>query len=359
MRAVRAAVTAVICVVLAGCGSGARGSGAAPAGQVAARADEVSFVVGGTTTYGTLEVPAHRGDQHLAAALLLAGSGPTDRNGNQEPNLTPNTLGQIADALDRVGIMSLRFDKYFSGKTGAGAFAKDPGSADLNASVAQAEAAYQFLRGQAATDTRRLLVVGHSEGGMFAILVAEAVSPHPAGLALVEPQDERLLDLLAVQINEGLETQVSQGAISADTARGNAQGVRQAIGQFRAGRPVDTTGLLPAVAGVLAPIIQNPANAREARTVDAVDPATVAAKLPAGIRVLVTDGTADTNVPPFTIQPLVKGLTGAGVTGPGLQTLDGLNHDLVRADTQSNGAPLDPAFLTVLRGWAQPYATQP
>ena len=54
---------------------------------------------------------------------------------------------------------------------------------------------------------------------MYAILVAESVSPRPAGLALVEPQDERLLDLLAVQINETLDAQVTQGTIRPDTAR--------------------------------------------------------------------------------------------------------------------------------------------
>ena len=33
-----------------------------------------------------------------------------------------------------------------------------------------------------------VLLVGHSEGGMYALLVAESVSPRPAGLALIEPQ---------------------------------------------------------------------------------------------------------------------------------------------------------------------------
>jgi hypothetical protein len=181
----------------------------------------VSFVVNGTTTYGTLDVPAHRGDQHLAAALLLAGSGPTDRNGDQEPNLTPNTLQQIADALDRMGIMSLRFDKYFAGKTAGGSYASDPGSIDLNAFIRQADDAYKLLYSQPSTDRQRLPVVGHSEGGMYAILVAETASPHPAGLALVEPQDERLLDLVAVQIDESLNVQVSRGTIAADLPRSN------------------------------------------------------------------------------------------------------------------------------------------
>ena len=102
--------------------------------QVAAVSREVSFVVGGTTTYGTLDIPAHRSGQRLAAALLLAGSGPTDRNGNDiAANLTPYTLQLIAGELARMGIMSLRFDKYFAGQTGGGTFAANPSSIDLAA----------------------------------------------------------------------------------------------------------------------------------------------------------------------------------------------------------------------------------
>jgi alpha-beta hydrolase superfamily lysophospholipase len=319
----------------------------------------VSFAVDGTTTYGTLQVPAHRAGQHLAAALLLAGSGPTDRDGNQPPDLTPNTLKQIAAALAQQGIISLRFDKYFAGKTGAGRFASDPGSSDLNAFIQQADDAYKLLYQQPTTDRQRLLVVGHSEGGMYAILVAETVSPHPAGLALVAPQDQRFLDLLTLQINDSLETRVTQGAITADTARRNAQLVRQAVAAFRAGQQVDLSGLLPDITSLLNSVIVSPANARYNRTADAIYVPAYAAKLPTGTRVLVTVGTADTNVPPATIRPLVDALTGAGTTGPGLQTLTGIDHDLNPAGTPPNGAPLDPAFLTALRGWAKLYATAP
>jgi hypothetical protein len=348
-------MAAVICVGLAACGSTGRDSGTAA--PVAASTKEVSFVVNGATTYGTLQVPAHRSGQRLAAALLLAGSGPSDRNGNQEPNLTPNTLRQIAGALDRMGITSLRFDKYFAGKTGGGSYASNPGSIDLNAFIQQAAGAYKLLSEQPSTDAQRLLMVGHSEGGMYAILVAETVSPHPAGLALVEPQDERLLDLVAVQINETLDAQVSQGTISADTARQNAELIQQAIGQFRAGAAVDLTGLLPSVVSALTPLILSPANGRYVRTDDAVDVPSYAAKLPGGIRVLVTDGSADFNVPPATIPPLINGLNSAGTTGPGLQTLSGLDHFLNQAGTQPNGAALAPAFLTALQNWAQPYGS--
>src|SRR5580704_1256597 len=82
------ALTAALSASVTACSSSAASkpsgasatSTAGSAQQVAAASRQVSFAVNGTTTYGTLDIPAHGAGQHLAAALLLAGSGPTDRN---------------------------------------------------------------------------------------------------------------------------------------------------------------------------------------------------------------------------------------------------------------------------------------
>jgi uncharacterized protein len=287
-----AAILVVLGSGLTACSSGSpRAGSVGTTQQVAAVSRDVSFAVGGTTTYGTLEVPAHRPGQRLAAALLIAGSGPTDRNGNDvAANLAPNILQLLAGALARMGIMSLRFDKYFSGQTGGGAFAAAPGSIDLAAYIRQADAAYAFLRAQPGTDTGKMLVVGHSEGGMYALLVAESVSPHPAGLALIEPQDERLLTLIQLQIDEQIDVAVNQATLTAASGARNKAGVQKAISEFRAGRPVDTSGLAPAVMQLITPELLAPVNARYVRSDDAVSPPSVAARLASSTRVLITDG---------------------------------------------------------------------
>src|SRR5688500_6490645 len=77
-------------------------------GSLAAADRAVTFTVDGTLTYGTLHVPAHRRVERLPAVLLLPGSGPTDRNGNQLPSFAPYTLAQLAAGLGRDGIMTLR-----------------------------------------------------------------------------------------------------------------------------------------------------------------------------------------------------------------------------------------------------------
>jgi uncharacterized protein len=353
MRVVRRLfLTAGVCAGLVACSNG---GGSAPR-SVPAADREVSFVVDGTTTYGTLDVPERRAGQRLAAALLLAGSGPTDRNGDQTSSgVRRHTLQLIAAALDNMGVMSLRFDKYFGGRTGGGVYAAAPAKITLGAFINQADAAYNLLRGEPETDSGKMLVVGHSEGGMYALLIAESVSSHPVGLALVEPQDHRALSLLQLQIGEQLDAAAAKSTITVATARQNAAAVQQAVADFRAGRPVDTSGLLPGIANLLNPLLVG-TNAAYMRSDDVIYPPSLAPKLSRDTRVLVTDGTADSNIPPSTIKPLAQALSSAGTSGPGLRMLDGLDHYLHASGTQENDQPLAPAALSAIQDWAKPYA---
>ena len=70
-----------------------------------------------TTTgsiYGTLLLP--NVDKIFSVAILISGSGPTDRNGNQ-PKLQNNSLKMLANALASHGIASLRDDKRGIGQS--------------------------------------------------------------------------------------------------------------------------------------------------------------------------------------------------------------------------------------------------
>ena len=107
------------------------------------------------------------------------------------------------------------------------------------------------------------------------------------------------------------------------------------------------------------PVLLSPSNVGDVRSEDAVDPAVLAARLPAGLRVLVTDGTADANIPPNTITALVTALHGSGITGPGLVTLSGLDHDLHTSEMSANDQQLAPSAVAAIQGWAQPYTTVP
>ncbi|MFE3650935.1 serine aminopeptidase domain-containing protein [Streptomyces sp. NPDC057579] len=336
---------------------GAAAAAAAPraAALVPAVDREVRFTADGTTAYGTVHIPAHRAGRRLAAALLIPGSGPTDRDGDEPPGFAPHTLSLLAGALGEDGVMSLRFDKYGTGRTGMGG---RPSAPDMAAYTRQAVAAYATLRAQPEADPRALLVVGHSEGGLRALLVDRAVRDKPAGLALLAPQDMRLLDMVDFQLAGALDRAVAAGQLDAARARADKRGVTRAIADFRAGRPVDTSKLLPSVAAALDGMF-GPVNAAFVRSDDAVYPPSAARSVAPGTRTLVTCGTEDTNVPCRTVPPLLSALAGARTTGPGLRVLPGIDHLLHPAGTPADAPVIAPAARRALHAFVRPWRQAP
>ena len=101
---------------------------------------EVTFSgPGGITLRGTLQLPDGAKGK-VPAALLLAGSGPTDRNGNQPPALVTDLLKQIADRLATEGWASLRYDKR-AVRTYAASWPKDVARQNDFGSIAKFEKA--------------------------------------------------------------------------------------------------------------------------------------------------------------------------------------------------------------------------
>ncbi|MFE3599530.1 alpha/beta hydrolase [Streptomyces sp. NPDC059142] len=298
---------------------------------------EVVFTVDGTTTYGTLHVPAHRVGQRLRAALLLPGSGPTDRDGDQPPASRPRTLAQLADALGDDRVATLRFDKYGTGRTGLGAYRDRPEELDYPAFVRQAGAAYEALRDQPETDPRGLLVVGHSEGAMTALLLGGTARPRPAGLALLQPQAIRMLDLVALQLHAQTAEAVRQGQFTPEQQRAIDAAIDAAVTALRERRPVDTTDLPPVLAQLFQ-AFQGP-SARFVESDDAVYPPDTAAALRPGTRTLLTCGTNDVQVPCATTDALTAALGRAQVAGPGRVPLPGVDHLMHDADHPDTLAP--------------------
>jgi hypothetical protein len=127
------------------------------------RAEDVSFdSAPGVRLAGTLTLPEGRGP--FPAAVLITGSGAQDRD---ESIMGHKPFMVLADALTRRGIAVLRDDDRGSGKS-TGDFAKAT-AVDF---AADAEAAMAYLRGRPEIDGKRIGLIGHSEGGIIAPLVA-------------------------------------------------------------------------------------------------------------------------------------------------------------------------------------------
>jgi len=76
--------------------------------------EEYNLEVDGGKIYGTLMMPKDK--EGSTVALIIAGSGPTDRNGNNT-SMENNSLKMIAETLAKEGISSVRFDKRGIGES--------------------------------------------------------------------------------------------------------------------------------------------------------------------------------------------------------------------------------------------------
>jgi pimeloyl-ACP methyl ester carboxylesterase len=135
---------------------------------------EVSFDAHALRLMGTLTLPADAGTEPGPAALLLVGSGPVDRNENWK-RLRVEATRQLAHALARARIVSLRYDKRGVGASEGG----DWRTAGFFDGVDDAAAALAFLAGRPEVDPSRIAAIGHSEGAIVATALAAGASRSP------------------------------------------------------------------------------------------------------------------------------------------------------------------------------------
>ncbi|RYE20334.1 MAG: hypothetical protein EOP42_27640, partial [Sphingobacteriaceae bacterium] len=69
------------------------------------------------TLAGSIILPAKSSTAKVPVVLIIAGSGPTDRNGNSSLGISSNSYFLLADALGKAGIATLRYDKRAIGKS--------------------------------------------------------------------------------------------------------------------------------------------------------------------------------------------------------------------------------------------------
>jgi uncharacterized protein len=128
-------------------------------------------------------------------ALLIAGSGSTDHDGNG-PDIKPATLKKLSEQLLARNIATLRYDKR-----GAGGWKPEFGRPEdfrFKDYVDDAASLVNYLR--SGGKFSRLVLVGHSEGGLVAILTARRVPIDR--LVLLVTAARRQGDLLKAQLEK-------------------------------------------------------------------------------------------------------------------------------------------------------------
>ncbi len=273
----------------------------------------------------------------VAVALLIPGSGRTDRNSDVRLPTGQKLRGAItsalAEALGRARVSTLRFDKR-----GVSASAGDYLSTGMDQRYADVRAAHDWLSGRAAG--LPLLAIGHSEGTYYAAHLA--ADGRASGAVLLSGAARTGADVLNYQV-----------AALADRMPASAKLILRLL----------RTDVVRAQRKNLAKILASSAdvirvqgvrvNARWTRDFVAYDPAPVLARV--SVPVLAITGEHDLQVPPGDVDVM-----GRLVPGPFEgHVVPGLSH-MLRPDPDSVGPrgyrrqarePVNPEVLGLVTDW--------
>jgi pimeloyl-ACP methyl ester carboxylesterase len=204
----------------------------------------------GAQTMTTLEAPGPNGplrgtflagssDRTWAPVLIIPGSGPTDRDGNNPLGVRAATYRLLAEGLATAGIPTLRVDKR--GLFGSADAIPDPDAVTLRDYAADVHAWSAVLRER--TGAPCVWLLGHSEGGLVALVSAQSEAKI-CGLILIATPGRPLGEVLREQLRAN-----PANAPLLDQAE-------QAIDRLEAGQRVDGP-LHPALAPLFRPQVQD------------------------------------------------------------------------------------------------------
>ena len=201
--------------------------------------------------HGTLLTP----DGATAVAVILPGSGPTDRDGNSPLGVSASTYRLLADGLAEQGIATVRIDK----RGIAASAAAGPAEADLRFDSYAADARAWATEAASRAGLPCAWLIGHSEGALVALkavenddkicgLVLLSGAGRPAGAVLRE-QLATLPEPMKTQAFAVL-TELEAGRTVADTPPALAALFRPSVQPYLISwLPLDPAALLAAYDG--------------------------------------------------------------------------------------------------------------
>lgn len=264
------------------------------------REERTSVESSGVKLGTTIEIPA---SPAKAYALIVPGSGPTDRDGNNYLGIAGSPYKQLADRLAESGISVTRFDKReLSTREG------DPvQSVNIYVDDTLALKRYVLERQR----VKCLWLIGHSEGGVVAILSALREPNGICGLILVGTPGQSLGAILKQQVMNRVGSS-------------QAQPVNQAIDKLSSGQRVDVRTLPKPFSIMLTDAVQ-PLLMSEL----AIDPASLIGKV--NKPVLVIHGASDIQIDPANAKLLHQAKPDSEMI-----ILNGMNHVLKSVGTSGS-----------------------
>lgn len=183
--------------------------------------------------HGTLLAP----DAPTAVAVILPGSGPTDRDGNSPLGVAASTYRLLAEGLAEQGIATIRIDK----RGIAASAAAGPSEADLRFDAYAADARAWATEASARARLPCAWLIGHSEGALVALKAVEGGGDKVCGLILLAGAGRPAGVVIREQLENGLPDPLKAQAFAV-------------LSELEAGRTVADTP--PALAALFRPSVQ-------------------------------------------------------------------------------------------------------
>lgn len=313
---------------------------------------DVTWDLDGITMEGTFVRPDREGT--FPAVVLVAGSGPTDRDWCSP--LVPGSNGSarlLAEALADAGFASLRYDKRASGPHALENVEKLFGRISMQSHLDEVVAAVAVLSRQDGVDPAKISGLGHSEGTLHVLHHATTTQQVPlVAIVLAAPPGRPVQDVL-----------LSQLARQTDSLGGPEMltHVQDAAARYAAGQPMDLDPSLPE--GVRAALagFEAPANLPFARQlwVESARDSLVEVRVPVLVLIGGKDIQVDVHADGAPLQEAAAGMADVTFAFPA-----DANH-VLKEDTRTlaeiaaapgsgynePGTRLDPESLQTILGW--------
>ncbi len=315
---------------------------------------EISWPLDATTMYATLVRPVGAGP--FPAVVMVAGSGPTDRDWNSPLLPGPNGSARLlAAALAQAGIASLRYDKRVAGPHASENIPTLIGKLSMQSHLDELTSAVCVLAEQPYVRGDHIFALANSEGTLHALNYQLRNPAIPfAGLVLIAPPGRPVGAVARSQLAEQAAALPNGDALLAlyDAA----------IVRFMAGEPMAPDPALPQGVQVLLQALESPANLPFARELWLADAAPLLAQV--NVPTLVIIGKRDIQVDWQTDgEPLQRAAAGHAnvaflfpdhanhVLKQDLRPLSELAAAEVMAQYNAPDARLDPDSLASVLAW--------
>jgi uncharacterized protein len=317
------------------------------------RSLEVTWRLDGITMNGTLALPDRGGP--FPAVVLVAGSGPTDRDWCSP--LLPGANGSgrlLAEAFADAGMSSLRYDKRVSGPHASESARALFGKLSMRSHLEELTAAVSMLAGHEAVDAARIAALGNSEGALHVLHYVTSQPDVPfAGAVLAAPPGRSVGDVLLAQL-----------ALQAAQVPGGTElmgAVDAAVARYAAGQPMDLDPELPDSVKMVLTSFEAPANLPLARELFADNAAKYLGEVEIPVLVLIgrKDVQIDVTADGAPLEAAAQGNDNVTFAYPA-----NANHVLkedIRTPAETAAAPgtgynedntrLDPEALRTILGW--------